>query len=67
MASCALRSFAALTIFMALVICCVEIVEVILFRTSFKLGINYIDFLRSEDKNNYRLQITDFRLKDDNL
>src|SRR6478752_9898547 len=37
--SCDLRNFAAATIFMALVICCVLMTEVILFLTSFKLGI----------------------------
>jgi len=33
-ASCALRNLAALTIFIALVICCVEITEAILILTS---------------------------------
>src|SRR4051812_44473654 len=38
-ASCALRSLAAETIFIALVICWVEITEAIRIRTSFKLAI----------------------------
>src|SRR5688572_2106849 len=42
--SCDLRNLAAATIFMALVICWVETTEVILFLTSFKLGIFLLMF-----------------------
>src|SRR5690606_27538910 len=44
--SCDLRSFAAATIFMALVICWVETTEVMRFLTSFKLGIVQLNISR---------------------
>src|SRR5690606_41035274 len=46
MRSCDLRNFAAATIFMALVICWVEITEVMRFLTSFKLGIVQLNISR---------------------
>ena len=41
-AFCALLSLEAETIFMALVICLVDLTEAILVRTSFKFAINYM-------------------------
>src|SRR5439155_13810764 len=57
--SCARRSFAAETIFMALVICCVFLTERMRRRISIKLGIGFCRWVLREEP---RLELFDDRL-----